>query len=250
MCQSSRCSAMFSAIIRLRAGFQTRHQAGRRVRRRLGLAFTLGAGRASRESAARGRGRSRDRARRFAGRILVGDLAVQFVPVLADRNEEHVHARTTTVAQLSGVDRTVAIIRACSIAACFLAAAALAAASTAAARQAAPPGAAIRTEFRVFDGASEVTGDTRLRVRPSGSSETGQSSKAATSRSICRPASTTCRPSGRRADRSWASAGPSSSSIMPYPDEGGRHLEVINFTNQFGALQLSGRTGRRRIRRA
>ena len=26
--------------------------------------------------------------------------------------------------------------------------------------------------------------------------------------------------------------------IMPYPDEGGRHLEVINFTNGYGAIQL------------
>ena len=28
---------------------------------------------------------------RFAGRILVGNFAVQLVPVLPDRNEEHVH---------------------------------------------------------------------------------------------------------------------------------------------------------------
>ena len=26
--------------------------------------------------------------------------------------------------------------------------------------------------------------------------------------------------------------------IMPYPDEGGRHLEVVNFTNGYGALQV------------
>jgi hypothetical protein len=26
--------------------------------------------------------------------------------------------------------------------------------------------------------------------------------------------------------------------VMPYPDEGGRHLEVVNFTNGFGALQI------------
>jgi hypothetical protein len=26
--------------------------------------------------------------------------------------------------------------------------------------------------------------------------------------------------------------------VMPYPDERGRHLEVINFTNGYGALQV------------
>jgi hypothetical protein len=26
--------------------------------------------------------------------------------------------------------------------------------------------------------------------------------------------------------------------VMPYPDEGGRHLEVVNFTNGYGALQI------------
>jgi len=26
--------------------------------------------------------------------------------------------------------------------------------------------------------------------------------------------------------------------VMPYPDEGGRHLEVVNFTNGYGALQV------------
>lgn len=26
--------------------------------------------------------------------------------------------------------------------------------------------------------------------------------------------------------------------VMPYPDEGGRHLEVINFANDYGALQI------------
>jgi hypothetical protein len=35
-------------------------------------------------------------------------------------------------------------------------------------------GETIRTEFRVFNGTSEVSGETRLRVRPSGSSETGR----------------------------------------------------------------------------
>ena len=30
--------------------------------------------------------------------------------------------------------------------------------------------------------------------------------------------------------------------VMPYPDEGGRHLEVINLQNGFGALEVRGPT--------
>lgn len=31
--------------------------------------------------------------------------------------------------------------------------------------------------------------------------------------------------------------------VMPYPDEGGQHLEVINFKNGFGGLQIRGKPG-------
>ena len=31
---------------------------------------------------------------------------------------------------------------------------------------------------------------------------------------------------------------------MPYPDEDGHHLEVINFQNGYGALEVRGATGR------
>jgi hypothetical protein len=31
--------------------------------------------------------------------------------------------------------------------------------------------------------------------------------------------------------------------VMPYPDEGGRHLEVLNFQAGFGALQVRGTPG-------
>jgi hypothetical protein len=31
--------------------------------------------------------------------------------------------------------------------------------------------------------------------------------------------------------------------VMPYPDEGGHHLEVINFDSGFGALQIRGTAG-------
>jgi hypothetical protein len=33
--------------------------------------------------------------------------------------------------------------------------------------------------------------------------------------------------------------------VMPYPDEAGHHLEVINFTNGYGALQVRGAAGQK-----
>jgi hypothetical protein len=122
--------------------------------------------------------------------------------------------------------------------ACFLAAAALAAVSSAAARQAAPPGAPIRAEFRVFDGTSEVTGVTRLRVRLSGSTETGIVVEGSDLALDLKPGiydvQAIRQESGHIVSVRWAEH----LVIMAYPDEAGRHLEVINFSNQFGALQL------------
>jgi hypothetical protein len=96
----------------------------------------------------------------------------------------------------------------------------------------------IRTEFRVFDGAHEVTADTRLRVRPSSSSETGRIVEGSELMLELAPGiydvQAVRQESGQVVGVRWAER----LVIMPYPDEGGRHLEVINFTNHFGALQL------------
>ncbi len=35
--------------------------------------------------------------------------------------------------------------------------------------------------------------------------------------------------------------------VMPYPDEAGHHLEVINFTNGYGALQIRGAAGQKPV---
>jgi hypothetical protein len=102
----------------------------------------------------------------------------------------------------------------------------------------AQPAAAIRTEFRVFDGAREVSADTRLRVRPSGSSDEGRVVEGSELRLDVPPGiydvQAVRQESGQVVGIRWAER----LVIMPYPDEGGRHLEVINFTNSFGALQL------------
>jgi hypothetical protein len=107
--------------------------------------------------------------------------------------------------------------------------------------QAAAP---IRTEFRVFEGAREVTTDTRLRVRPSGSSDAGRVVEGGELRLELPPGiydvQAVRQESGQVVGIRWAER----LVIMPYPDEGGRHLEVINFTNAFGALQLRWPDGR------
>lgn len=99
-------------------------------------------------------------------------------------------------------------------------------------------GLPIRTEFRVFDGTVEVTAETRLRVRPSGSSEAGRILEGPTLTVELPPGiydvQAVRQRSGQVVNVRWAER----LVIMPYPDEAGRHLEVINFTNQYGALQL------------
>jgi len=98
---------------------------------------------------------------------------------------------------------------------------------------------AVVAEFRVFAGHEEITANTRLRVMP-----TGKRESATTVAQGPRP-STTLAPGiydvqvfrlkqdavvGIR----WAER----LVIMQYPDEGGRHLEVINFEPGYGALQV------------
>lgn len=109
--------------------------------------------------------------------------------------------------------------------------------------QAPPPAAArVLTEFRVFDGATEVTAATRLRVVPAGN-------RSAPALDVDRgtvplaPAvydvqAIRTSDSGVRSIK-WAER----LAILHYPDEGGRHLEVINFQSGFGALQLRATRG-------
>ena len=102
----------------------------------------------------------------------------------------------------------------------------------------APRPAPIRTEFRIFDGTAEVTAETRLRVRPTGSTEAGQLVEGA-QLMVDLPAGiydvqAIRQRAGQAANIRWAEK----LVVMAYPDEAGRHLEVINFANEHGALQL------------
>ena len=101
-----------------------------------------------------------------------------------------------------------------------------------------PRAETIRTEFRVFDGATDVSTETRLRVRPSGSTETGRILEGGPLTADL-PAGiydvqAVRQQAGQVVSVRWAEK----LVVMAYPDEGGRHLEVINFANEHGALQL------------
>jgi hypothetical protein len=99
--------------------------------------------------------------------------------------------------------------------------------------------APVTAEFRIFAGAEEITATTRVRVMPTGTREKsltlpeGKRLLAALAPAIYDVQALRLRPEGIVAIR-WAER----LVIMHYPDEGGRHLEVINFHHGYGALQL------------
>jgi hypothetical protein len=101
------------------------------------------------------------------------------------------------------------------------------------------PTAPVTAEFRVFAGTDEITATTRLRVMP-----TGTRDKPLTIAEGKRPVTDIVpgiydvqalrvKHEGVVAIR-WAER----LVVMHYPDEGGRHLEVINFHPGYGALQV------------
>lgn len=100
----------------------------------------------------------------------------------------------------------------------------------------------ISLEIRVFHGADEVTGETRVAVHRAGdrgepiaqlSAREGRA-RASVPAGIY-DAQAVREREGRVLNIRWAER----LVVMPYPDEGGRHLEVVNFANGYGALQVS-----------
>jgi hypothetical protein len=103
------------------------------------------------------------------------------------------------------------------------------------------PGQLLVLEIRVFRGTEDVTGHTRVTVHRAG--ERGQ---PVAQMPAGQPRQTLKVPSGiydaqavqeqdaRVLNIRWAER----LVVMPYPDEGGHHLEVINFTPGYGALQI------------
>lgn len=99
--------------------------------------------------------------------------------------------------------------------------------------------APVRLEFRVFAGDDEITSTTRVRLRPTGTrsdpvlADEGKRLRATVAPGIYDVQALRMRPEGIVAIR-WAER----LVIMHYPDEAGGHLEVINFDEEYGALQL------------
>lgn len=111
--------------------------------------------------------------------------------------------------------------------------------------QAAQAPASILLEIRVFDGAEEVSADTRVTVYRAGE-RTGPVAQLAArdgkALEVDLPAGiydaqAIREREGRVVSIRWAER----LVVMPYPDEDGRHLEVVNFRNGFGALQVRAR---------
>ena len=102
----------------------------------------------------------------------------------------------------------------------------------------------VTAEFRIFAGAEEITATTRLRIMPSG--ERDKASVVAEGKALVTQVppgiydvqALRLRQEGIIAIR-WAER----LVVMHYPDEAGRHLEVINFASGYGALQLRAAEG-------
>jgi hypothetical protein len=106
-------------------------------------------------------------------------------------------------------------------------------------------GPPLTLEVRAFNGADEVTAQTRLTVHRAGDrSESIPHARSEDGRVALQvPAGiydvqAIHERDGRVVNIRWANR----LVVMPYPDEGGHHLEVINFKNGFGALQMRSKT--------
>lgn len=104
-----------------------------------------------------------------------------------------------------------------------------------------PPAAQASTpvacEFRVFDGADEISRETRVLVYPSGRREKGLPIDAAGRVSVAPglyDVQAVRERNGQVAGIRWLEH----LLIQRYPDEEGHHLEIINFNPQYGALEL------------
>jgi hypothetical protein len=165
------------------------------------------------------------------GLRLVRHLAVQLIPVRADRYQIHIHARV--------YDSIRRPVRFCSakmprMRGSLLLAFALITGDTATATS-------LTLELRVFNGVDDVTSQTRISVHRAGERtnpvvqlSAGHALLAGDVPPGIYDVQAIREREGRVLNIRWAQR----LVVMPYPDEDGRHLEVINFQNGFGALQL------------
>jgi hypothetical protein len=106
--------------------------------------------------------------------------------------------------------------------------------------------ATLTLELRVFDGVEEVTSQTRLTVHRAGERrESIPHARVEDARVQLKvppgiyDVQAIHERDGRVINIRWANR----LVVMPYPDERGHHLEVINFRNGFGALQVRAASG-------
>jgi hypothetical protein len=107
------------------------------------------------------------------------------------------------------------------------------------------PPSVLTLEIRVFRGLEEVTGETRVTVHRAGErgQPVAQVGRADVQRTLRLPPGIyDCQAvqerDGRVLNIRWAER----LVLMPYPDEAGHHLEVINFMTGFGALAVPSST--------
>jgi hypothetical protein len=101
--------------------------------------------------------------------------------------------------------------------------------------------AALALEFRAFNGSEEVTPQVRVTIHRAGErGEPFKSPKPADGRVEVEvpPGIYDLQAIHEREGRVLSIRWANRLVVMPYPDEQGRHLEVVNFKNGFGALQV------------
>jgi hypothetical protein len=99
----------------------------------------------------------------------------------------------------------------------------------------------VRLELRIFDGPDDVTGETRVRLFPRGQRTNDLPTTSTPGQAITATvpvgfydAQAIREKRGEVAGLRWAEQ----LLVQRYPDEYGRHLEVINFKPGYGALQI------------
>lgn len=110
------------------------------------------------------------------------------------------------------------------------------------------PAGSLTLELRVFNGSDEVTRHTRITVHQAGERARPVAQIAPSSNPVrlTVPAGiydvqAIQEQDGQVVNIRWANR----LIVMPYPDEGGHHLEIVNFRNNFGALQVRTSDGSR-----
>jgi hypothetical protein len=106
-----------------------------------------------------------------------------------------------------------------------------------------PSPATLSLHIRVFSGSEDVSGETRVTVFRAGErqSPVAESRPGMALDASVVPGSYDAQAIRERDGRVVAIKWAERLLVMPYPDEAGRHLEVINLQSGFGALEVRGR---------